>query len=132
MAKGALTPKQALFVEEYLVDLNATQAALRAGYRTKYARQVGAENLTKPVIADAIAKAQAARSEATGVTAKRVLEEYALLAFSDLGAILDFTGTEPRLKPGNAISEGARKAIASIKVRRYTEGHGDDAKEVEV
>ena len=54
MEKCALTPKQQRFVAEYLVDLNATQAAIRAGYSTKTAQQIGAENLLKPVIAAAI------------------------------------------------------------------------------
>lgn len=53
-----LTPKQERFVSEYLIDLNATQAAIRAGYSEKTARQVASENLSKPDIADAIAEAQ--------------------------------------------------------------------------
>ena len=50
MAKGVLTEKQKLFVDEYLKDLNATQAAIRAGYKEKNARAIGCENLTKPNI----------------------------------------------------------------------------------
>ncbi len=49
-----LTPKQQRFVEEYLIDLNATQAAIRAGYSEKTANEIGAENLAKPSIAKAI------------------------------------------------------------------------------
>ena len=52
-----LTPKQQRFVDEYLIDLNATQAAIRAGYSRNSARQMGAENLSKPVIAAAVAEA---------------------------------------------------------------------------
>lgn len=63
-----MTPKQQRFVEEYLIDLNATQAAIRAGYSKKTAKQIGTENLSKPVIAEAIAEAQAERSERTGIT----------------------------------------------------------------
>lgn len=59
----ALTPKQARFVDEYLIDLNATQAAIRAGYSERTAQQIGAENLTKPVVAEAITERQAARVE---------------------------------------------------------------------
>lgn len=55
----ALTDKQQRFVAEYLIDLNATQAAIRAGYSEKTARQVGSENLSKPDIGDAIAEARA-------------------------------------------------------------------------
>lgn len=69
-----LTPKQAAFVAEYLVDLNATQAAIRAGYSEATAHSIGHENLSKPEIADAIAAAQLARSERTRVTQDYVLE----------------------------------------------------------
>ncbi|APE31795.1 hypothetical protein BOX17_13040 [Halomonas aestuarii] len=54
MTRTRLTPKKARFVDEYLIDLNANQAAIRAGYSEKTARQVGAENLSKPDIAAAI------------------------------------------------------------------------------
>lgn len=68
-----LTPKQAAFVREYLVDLNAAAAARRAGYSEKTARKIGQENLTKPDIAAAIAEAQQARAERVQITADDVL-----------------------------------------------------------
>ncbi len=68
-----LTAKQQAFIQEYLVDLNATQAAIRAGYSKRTARYIGAENLTKPVIAAAIALAKAKRAEAVGITAEEVI-----------------------------------------------------------
>ena len=79
-----LTPKQARFVEEYLIDLNATQAAIRAGYSEKTARAMGHENLTKPDIEEAIADALKARRQRTEVTQDRVLEELAVLAFAPI------------------------------------------------
>ena len=88
----ALTAKQQRFVDEYLVDLNATQAAIRAGYSQKTARQVGAENLTKPVIADAVAKAQASRSERVQIDADWVLTRLASEATADLADIYDEDG----------------------------------------
>ena len=69
-----LTDKQQRFVDEYLIDLNATQAAIRAGYSAKTAAVIGNENLIKPYIADAIAKAQAERSERTEVTQDYVIK----------------------------------------------------------
>lgn len=69
-----LTPKQAAFVAEYLVDLNATQAAIRAGYSAKTACAIGVENLRKPRIAEAISEARAKREQATEVNAAWVLE----------------------------------------------------------
>lgn len=73
MAKGKLTPKQEKFVAEYLVDLNATQAAIRAGYSEKTASAIGHENLNKPEIASAIAAKQAKLSEKTEITTEFVL-----------------------------------------------------------
>ena len=69
-----LTPKQRLFVEEFLVDLNATKAAARAGYSPKTARSQGQRLLTNVDIADAIREAMASRSERTGITADMVVE----------------------------------------------------------
>ena len=70
-----LTPKQQRFIDEYLIDLNATQAAIRAGYSKNSARQIGDENLSKPVIAAAVAKAKKERSEATKIDATWVLKQ---------------------------------------------------------
>ena len=82
-APAALEPRQECFVREYLIDLNATQAAIRAGYSEKTARQMGAENLSKPSIQAAIAKAQQERAERTGITADRALREAWNVAIAD-------------------------------------------------
>ena len=78
-----LTPKQARFVEEYIVDLNATQAAIRSGYSENTAAEIGYENLSKPHIADAIAEQMAARSERTQISADDVLQRWADLVMAD-------------------------------------------------
>lgn len=70
-----MTPKQAAFVAEYLIDLNGTQAAIRAGYSEDTARSIASENLSKPNIADAIAALQAERAEKCGIDAAWVLRE---------------------------------------------------------
>ena len=70
-----LTPKQARFVEEYLVDLNATQAAIRAGYSETTARAIGYENLTKPDIQQAIQERQAKRSARVELTQDEVVRD---------------------------------------------------------
>ena len=72
--KDELTPKQAAFVREYLIDLNATQAAIRAGYSAKTAESTGKENLQKPLIRSAIEAGQAGRAKRTEITADYVLE----------------------------------------------------------
>lgn len=81
---AGLTAKQARFVQEYLIDLNATQAAIRAGYSEKTAYSVGHENLSKPDIATEIASAQLERSKRTEITQDMVLREYAKLGFADI------------------------------------------------
>lgn len=73
MAGVKLTAKQQSFVDEYLIDMNATQAAIRAGYSQKTAAQIGDENLRKPVIADAIANALKDRAEKVQIDAEWVL-----------------------------------------------------------
>ena len=95
-----LRPKQTRFVAEYLVDLNATQAAIRAGYSPKTARAIGCENLTKPDIAAAIAKAQAQLSEHTEVTIASIVAELARLGFADAGP------PTPAVKHGALVSLG--------------------------
>lgn len=69
-----LTPKQSLFVKEYLVDLNATQAAIRAGYSAKTAGAIGTENLQKPIIQQAIAEQSKERAQKVNITAEYVLQ----------------------------------------------------------
>jgi hypothetical protein len=78
-----LTEKQQRFVDEYLVDLNATQAAIRAGYSADTAGSIGHENLQKPEIVLAIAEARRAQQERTQITADRVVMELGLIAFAD-------------------------------------------------
>ena len=69
-----LTPKQQRFVEEYLIDLNATQSAIRAGYSEKTAQEIGSENLSKPMVAKAIAEAQEKLSNKAQVTVEMVVQ----------------------------------------------------------
>ncbi|MEK4513610.1 terminase small subunit [Paenibacillus sp. FSL K6-2524] len=90
----ALTPKQKTFVQEYLVDLNATQAAIRAGYSVKTAEAIGHENLRKPKIAEAIEKAMDKRSERTEITADRVLQELAKIGFANISDYLKVNTAE--------------------------------------
>lgn len=78
--KRPLTPKQDMFVREYLIDLNATQAAIRAGYSPKTARQIAEENLSKPYIAEAVQAGMNKRAEKVTITAEEVLANIKRLA----------------------------------------------------
>ncbi len=104
-----LTPKQRRFVDEYLIDLNATQAATRAGYSADTARQMGSENLSKPDVADAIAARRAVLAAKIEVTQERIVEEFARMAFYDPSAL----GVEGIAGPEDIVklSEDVRRAI---------------------
>lgn len=86
----SLTPKQQRFVEEYLVDLNATQAAIRAGYSEKTAYSIGQENLNKPEIASAIEAAQKKLSERTEITQDMVLRRWWEIANADPNELIQY------------------------------------------
>ncbi len=108
-----LTDKQQRFVEEYLIDLNATQAAIRAGYSEESARSIGCENLTKPDIQSAIAESRAMLSIAAQVTQERVLREYAKLAFLDIRKAFDDEGN---LRPIHELDDDTAAAISGIEI----------------
>ena len=87
MAK--LTAKQQRFVDEYLIDLNATQAAIRAGYAAENAEQVGYKLVHKSSVSNSISQAMAHRSRRTGITQDRVLRELAKVAFVNANDVID-------------------------------------------
>lgn len=109
----ALTSKQRRFVDEYLVDLNATQAAIRAGYSEKTARAIACENLTKPDIADAIAAAMKERENRTHITQDRVLQELARVAFFDIRRLYNADGS---MKRPDQLDDEAAAVLAGIDV----------------
>lgn len=109
-----LTPKQARFVEEYLVDLNATQAAIRAGYSQKMAGRIGFQLLEKTGIQTAIQASQIERSARTGVTADRVVQEIARVAFASLRDVMTWGPAGALVRPDNEITIEAAAAIAEV------------------
>ena len=119
-----MTKKQKRFVEEYLIDLNATQAAIRAGYSPDTAKSIGSENLTKPDIQARIAKAMAERSRRTGVNADRVIMELAKIAFVNASDVID---ADTATVKADALPEDTA-AIQSDKVKTF----GEDGLEREV
>ena len=95
----ALTDKQIRFCEEYLIDLNATQAAIRAGYSEKTANEQGAQNLAKLSIQEKVQELIAERSSRTQITADHVLKEFWSIAQDDIKNYLSFyTHTDVTLK----------------------------------
>ena len=83
-----MTDKQARFCEEYMIDLNATQAAIRAGYSPKTANEQAARLLANVSIQNRIAQLQAEQSRRTGVSADRVVRELAKVAFVDRKSVV--------------------------------------------
>jgi phage terminase small subunit len=110
----SLEPRQRRFVEEYLVDLNATRAAIRAGYSAKSARTQGPYLLSNPVISTAISVEQSRRSKRTGITADRVLAELAALAFSDVTEVVDWNGEALQIRSSKEMPRRVKRAIESI------------------
>lgn len=119
MKGKSLNRRQKLFVQEYLIDLNATQAAIRAGYSEKTARFIGAENLTKPNIQAAISKAISSRAAKNEMDADATIREIALLASSDMADYVrvDEAGAVTVI-PLDQLPEGKSKAIRKLKERR--------------
>lgn len=106
-----LTPKQQEFVNEYLVDLNATQAAIRAGYSEDTAGAIGSENLKKPEIQEAVQKAMDMRSTRVGVTADFVIATVVetINRCRQVAPVLDRRGEQIYVKVGE---EGDGQALA--------------------
>jgi phage terminase small subunit len=114
-----LTEKQKRFVDEYLIDLNATQAAIRAGYkRTEYTDTNANKLLENTSVAEEIEKRMAERSKRTGINQDRVVQELAKLAFVNAADVIDVnTATVlDTAKPEDLA------CIASVKVKRTTKG----------
>ena len=122
-----MTAKQKTFCAEYLIDLNATQAAIRAGYSPKTAYSIGNELLNKPDVRTRIDKAIAERSKRTGVNAERVVRELAKLAFINATDVVD-TDTA---KVKDSATQDDKSAIASVKVK-ITQGESSDSVEREI
>lgn len=108
-----MTEKQKRFVEEYLIDLNATQAAIRAGYSSRNADKIGHELLGKTRVSDAISKAMAERSKRTGISQDRVLFELARIGFAKITDVVD----PDTAKIKTDASEDDLACIQSIKIK---------------
>jgi phage terminase small subunit len=114
-----MTPKQERFVEEYLVDLNATQAAIRAGYSARTAREIGRENLDKPDIQAALQTAFAARSKRVEIDQDWVVRRLARIADLDFRKLFAKDGI---LRPIHELPEDVASAISSVDVVKRKDG----------
>ncbi len=108
-----MTKKQERFVEEYLIDLNATQAAIRAGYSPKTAQEQASRLLSNVMVQQAIAKAMAERSKRTGINQDRVLRELARIGFAKITDVID----PKTAKIKEDASEDDLACIQSVKIK---------------
>lgn len=113
-SNGLLNEKQTMFVREYLVDLNATQAAIRAGYSEDSAGQIGHELLKKPEIQAVLSEFMRQRAERTRITADRVLEELGRIAFARITSVATWNESGVRTKPSEELTEDDAAAIQEV------------------
>lgn len=109
-----LTPKQQRFVEEYLIDLNATQAAIRAGYSAKNADKIGSELLGKTRVREAVEEKRKRLSIKTEITAEKVLQEYAKIAFSNMADFVDWSNGQIVIIPSERLTHDQKACVAEV------------------
>lgn len=105
----SLTPKQQRFVEEYLIDLNATQAAIRAGYSARTAQEQSSRLLSNAIVSAAVAERRTALAERAQVTQEQIVAEFVRMGFYDPAAIAGQPMAGPADIPN--LPEDVRRAI---------------------
>ena len=138
-ADKKLTPKQDMFCLEYLIDLNATQAAIRAGYSEKTAQMISSENLTKPIIQARIQELKQVRVKRATKSADDVIKELENVGFSRIGDVVEWNESGMAfIKNSAELSDDAMAAIESVQVveevthvtSNKAEGEGDPERKV--
>ncbi len=125
-----LNERQRKFCREYVVDLNATQAAIRAGYHEKTAYSMGPRLLKHVEVRECVAELKRALASKLEITQERVLKEWAYVAFANMQ---DFTRVTPEGDPYVDLSRCTREqmaALAETQVEDFTEGRGENARNI--
>ncbi len=117
-----MTPRQQRFVEEYLVDLNATQAAIRAGYSKTRADARGSKLLGQEDVAAAVEAAMSRRAVRTAITADRILVELGRIAFADPRDCVTWGPNGVEVKSSDELSIDAARAVAEVSETRTKTG----------
>lgn len=126
----ALSAKQKRFVAEYLIDLNATQAAIRAGYSAKTATAQASRLLTNVKVQEELSKQQGKVAERLEITKDRIVAELAKIGFANM---LDYMRAGPDGDPHLDFSQLTRDqaaALSEVTVEDFTDGRGEDARDV--
>ena len=121
-----LNEKQSRFVEEYPIDLNATQAAIRAGYSAKTAYSQGQRLLKHVEVSQAISDALSQRSQRTEITQDRVLQELAKIGFADMRKLLRWTGNLPQMNEEAAEESGEVEISVANFIQLFDSDELDD------
>lgn len=121
--QGVLNDKQIRFIDEYLIDFNATQAAIRAGYSKKTAGSQAFDLLKKPEIQQAIKAKQKESAHKLGITRERIIQECARIAFSDIRKVIDI---HSGIKSLQELDDHTAAAIASVEIEALYAGRGEE------
>lgn len=125
-----LTAMQRRFVEEYLIDLNGTQAAIRAGHSFKTAAQIAHGNLKKPNIQAAMKIEQDLRTKRVGITVDRIVTELAKIGFANLIDYVTINDQGDAYVDFSKVNRDQMAAVMEITVEEYTEGRGELARDI--
>ena len=124
-----LTDKQERFCYEYCIDFNATKAAIRAGYSENTAYSIGNENLKKPEIKKRISEMQSNLSETAGISALKVINEHAKIAFTGIANLKDGWMT---LKDFESLSDDEKACIQEVQTKEARRADGGDGIVIEM
>tara|TARA_R110002074_G_scaffold139781_4_gene285766 strand:- start:769 stop:1335 length:567 start_codon:yes stop_codon:yes gene_type:complete len=130
--KQKLTAKQKKFCHEHMIDLNATQAAIRAGYSPNTAKVIGSENLSKPAIVEYLGVLSGEVLANTDLTRDRVLDELSAIAFTNLEDLIDFDKADATLIEKDQRRLNTRSAVKKIKITRKFESNGESTETLEI
>lgn len=114
-----LTEKQKRFADEYMKDLNATQAAIRAGYSKKTADVQGARLLGNVKVFEYVRELQKKMQKKTEITRERLVEELAKIAFGNIGEAVEWSSHSVVLIPSCRLTEDVKASIAEIKESQF-------------
>lgn len=125
-----LNATQERFVSEYMIDLNATQAAVRAGYSAKTAPQQASRLLTYAKVVAEIEKRQAALAQTYGITTESIIKELAKLGFSNMQDYMRASTDGDPYLDFSSLTRDQAAALAEVTVEDFKDGRGEDARDV--
>lgn len=125
-----ITPKQARFVEEYLIDLNGKQAAIRAGYAPKAAEVQASQLLSNPKVAAYLQERKAKLAAKLEITQERVLNELAKVGFANMADYMRAGANGDPYLDFSKLTRDQAAALSEVTVEDFVDGRGDDARDV--